>query len=342
MLNNFTIGGFRFRIAVASAMGLPAYKGGTFRGGFGYTFKRIVCAARGAACDTCMLKQTCVYSKVFETPLPDDAEMLRLYPKIPHPFVIEPPLTHQRRFGPGDELEFGLVLIGKAIDFLPYFVFTFVELGKVGIGRDRGKYTLQSVHALDAHGAPAPVYDHQTQTIQSHFPRISTGDGQVSGTDSEAEDREPGTPAVPAVTPATENPQPKTRAVSVSFLTPLRVRYQGHYTDQIDFHVLIRNLLRRVSALSYFHCGERLDCDFKGLINAAQEVATVDSSLEWRDWTRYSTRQKRDMTLGGVVGTVTYEGPFLSEHLTLLRLGEHIHLGKGTAFGLGQYHLPQP
>ena len=44
------------------------------------------------------------------------------------------------------------------------------------------------------------------------------------------------------------------------------------------------------------------------------------------------------MSLGGVTGTVTYEGD-LSDFIQLLRLGEYVHVGKGTSFGLGKYEI---
>ena len=46
--------------------------------------------------------------------------------------------------------------------------------------------------------------------------------------------------------------------ITISFLTPLRLRFDGHITDKIEFHIFIRNLLRRISSLSYFHCDEKL------------------------------------------------------------------------------------
>ncbi len=44
------------------------------------------------------------------------------------------------------------------------------------------------------------------------------------------------------------------------------------------------------------------------------------------------------MSLGGVTGTISYEGD-LAEFRTLLKLGEYVHVGKGTSFGLGKYEI---
>jgi hypothetical protein len=53
---------------------------------------------------------------------------------------------------PGDAVIFNLLLIGRAIDYLPYFIYTFEELGKVGIGKGRGKYSLTYVSPLKIFG----------------------------------------------------------------------------------------------------------------------------------------------------------------------------------------------
>jgi CRISPR/Cas system endoribonuclease Cas6 (RAMP superfamily) len=44
------------------------------------------------------------------------------------------------------------------------------------------------------------------------------------------------------------------------------------------------------------------------------------------------------MRLGGIVGSITYRGDF-GKYLPLLRLGEHIHVGKAATFGLGKYRV---
>ena len=78
--------------------------------------------------------------------------------------------------------------------------------------------------------------------------------------------------------------------------------------------------------------------DFKGLIEKAKEIRQTATDITWFDWKRYSTRQEEWMSLGGVTGTVSYEGK-VAEFLPFLRLGEYVHVGKGTSFGLGKYEI---
>lgn len=319
MLQTFRLSRFRFASRALEEVVFPAYKGSVFRGGFGYVFKKIACTQKDTTCDECLLKSTCVYSYVFETPPPRDSEILRLYPRVPHPFVIEPPLDERQTYPPGEEIDFHLVLIGKAADYLPYFIYAFTELGKVGIGRNRAKYELISVEGLDGKNQPTVIYTNDSKTLLASPPSINFN---LAFTEKDvAWERAP--------------------TLRLRFLTPARVRYNGSLTDQLPFHVLLRNLLRRISALSYFHCGERLDCDFKGLIEEAEAVETIASDLRWSDWERYSTRQGQRMKLGGVVGSTSYrfESGSLIDFLPMIRLGQHIHVGKGTSFGLGQYEM---
>ena len=101
--------------------------------------------------------------------------------------------------------------------------------------------------------------------------------------------------------------------------------------------MLVRNLLRRLSLLSYFHGNGRLAAlDFKGLIEKAKEVKVTGRDLRWWDWERYSGRQERKISMGGFVGNVTFEGD-MRPFAQILKAGEILHVGKGTAFGLGRY-----
>jgi len=380
MLETFRLARFRFTVCAKEHIRFPSYKGSAFRGGFGYAFKRVVCVIKGKECDDCLLKQKCIYSYIFETPPPQDTEMLRLYPKVPHPFVIEPPITEKQTFEPGEEFSFHLILIGNAIDYLPYFIYTFTELGKQGIGQGRGKYDLMQVEGMDLENEAIQIYDHKTQTLTNHYPiihahqlnhqpltaRLSSCVGENRAIHNQIPSPCEGEDFVVMVRQAhharrytlslskgqsndeggvnivsqkdTSQGGNHHNTITISLLTPLRLRFDGHITDKIEFHVLIRNLLRRISSLSYFHCGEKFQVDFKGLVERAMLVKQVASDIHWYDWKRYSTRQEEWMSLGGVTGTVSYEGD-ISDFMLLLKLGEYVHVGKGTSFGLGKYEI---
>jgi hypothetical protein len=68
-----------FRMRALEPMILPSYKGSTLRGGFGNTFRRVVCALRKNNCQDCLLENKCVYSYVFETPPHPDTIIMRKY-----------------------------------------------------------------------------------------------------------------------------------------------------------------------------------------------------------------------------------------------------------------------
>lgn len=317
---------------------LPPYKGSTLRGGFGSVFRRISCSMRGSDCRPCLLRTSCPYAYIFETaPLPG-SEALRNYENIPRPFIIEPPLDTRTSYKSGEKLCFNLILIGRAINYLPYFIVAFRELGETGIGRARKKYRLDEIKAVDPSGSKIEIV-------------YSAGDRLVKNTDLAwrcdiariLDEQPPGgvyrqkTETLSPSAGATCDTQGARRA-TLHFRTMTRIKFTESYTSRIEFHMLIRNLLRRLSSLAYFHHGWELDLDFTGLIERAAGVRLVEDNTRWVNWERYSSRQDSKMNLGGVVGTVVYEGD-LDEFIPLLRLGELVHVGKGAVFGMGKYEM---
>jgi hypothetical protein len=122
--------------------------------------------------------------------------------------------------------------------------------------------------------------------------------------------------------------------IKISFITPTRIKHGGKLSTELPFHFLIQSLLIRAEALA-FHSGYRPELDFGGLMAKAMEgVKTKKSDLGWKTWQRYSQRKNSFMNLGGMVGQIIYQGE-LDEYLPYLFLGEEVHLGKSTSFGLG-------
>lgn len=243
---------------------------------------------------------------------------MRKYTAAPHPFILEPSTNSRQNHKKGEDLSFGLTLIGRAADYLPYFIYAFEELGRIGIGKGRGKYELREVTEEGGAGDSIPkkriIYSGDTKLLAQTNPPIQWSE-------------------------IIANSSKPPHAVNISFITPTRIKYKNHLTKDLEFHVFFRNLLRRISLLSYFHCNYRIDdTGFKELIEQAGKIKTVKRSLYWHDWERYSNRQETRMKLGGFMGEITYGGE-LEKFWPYIRLGEDVHVGKGSGFGLGRYRI---
>jgi hypothetical protein len=106
----FNLSSFRFIIKPEDKLMLPVYKGAILRGGIGWALINLVCIRKDRICRNCLISQRCSYYRIFETPVPDDARMMRKYPFASHPFVITPPLSDKRQFDNSDELDFSLTI----------------------------------------------------------------------------------------------------------------------------------------------------------------------------------------------------------------------------------------
>ena len=341
MFENFKISKFMITLDPLEEIILPQYKGSTFRGAFGTVFRRVVCINKKSDCIDCFLKEKCIYSYIFETPLPKNSEYQKNNSYVPHPFIIDPPLENKEIYHKGEAISFNLTLINKAINYLPYIIFTFKEMGENGIGKGRGKYFLKAVkncndndngiemcrtghkdHKIDKVNGKDNhlIYDGESKTLQDNY-IILTGEDILAKADNRLVNN----------------------TLTIEFITPTRIKYNGKLISTIEFYIFIKNLLRRISALSYFHSEEQLDLDYRDLIEKAKNIKVNQSELHWYDWTRYSARQDFKMSLGGFKGKITFIGaensPPIKDFLPLVILGEYVHIGRGTSFGLGKYKI---
>jgi hypothetical protein len=313
-------GRYTFSLAFTDDAILPEYKGSTFRGIFGHSLKKVVCALKLKECADCLLKEKCVYFNVFEAPAGEpSAERAHLgdgqpAPKsriaaAPHPYVIEPPAESRARYAGNDAIDFTLLLFGKANDYLPYFIYAFKEMGAIGVGRSvNGKRASFDLKRVTAGGKV--IYE-------SGGKKIHPGPF--------AEELCVGEPTFAS-------------KISLRLETPLRLKFENSLKVELPFHVLVRAMLRRVSSLENAHGAGEPPLDYRGLVARAQLVVTESSSVEWFDWKRYSNRQDQAMLMGGMSGDVCYSGE-LSEFIPLINFCEKVHLGKQTTFGLGRIAL---
>ena len=292
---------------------LPWFKGSAFRGALGHALRQVSCALRRQQCAECLLRQRCAYSVCFESPVPDGAAIMRKYPYAPHPFVLDPPAAGEQSFDAGDELALGIVLVGRAADHLPHFLYAFHEMGEGGFGRDRGKAKVLRVESGPP-GARRVIYDGAAQRLEGD-PWKMDADGIGRRCDAL-----------------------RGHALRLVFETPARFKSQGKLSRHADLGLIMPGLLRRLTSLHYFFCGGPEHHDVRPLLEAARQVNMRASDTTWTDWTRYSSRQDTTMQMGGITGWACYD-PVPDALLPVLCWGELLHLGKGCSLGLGKYRI---
>jgi len=303
---------YRFHCRFETDAVLPAFKGSVFRGMFGRCLRQVVCALKRQDCAGCILKQRCLYAQVFETAVTVSPAGLFRQNAVPHPFVIESPEDSRNHLPAGSPFAFNLMLFGPVNHSLPYFVYAIEQMGREGIGRpindQRGRFAVERV-------------DLDGQAI------YQAADGRLR-TDLELE-------TLALLPPVLPN---GCSQATITLKTPLRLKFDSRLTAYVPFHVLARAMLRRASSLLACYGQGEPALDYKGLVARADLVRTASSRLGWLDVKRFSGRQDREMLMGGMIGTATYRGD-LAEFVPLLEFCEKVHIGKQTAFGLGQIRV---
>jgi len=316
VLQNFKCIRLHFTAEALEDIHFSSYMGSTIRGAFGVALKRSVCVTKQNQCSACMLQHSCVYSYIFETPIPADSHVMKKQTHVPHPFSFSDMSDlHKHEYASGEIFRFSLCLMGKSIDFLPYCIYAMIRLGQFGMGRGRGRFKLLHIQEMDAHHQCCDdIYVDDQLHMPQHFLSIETAEALMSQYVNSK------------------------HQITLDFISPFRIKYQNKLCDHVAFHILIRSLMRRLANLAYFHSNSRVHLDFNEIIEKARSVRISENNMTWYDWGRYSTRQKEWMNFGGLVGDITYEGD-IRVFIPLLILGSWVNVGKGTAFGLGNYRL---
>ncbi len=307
---------YRFTALMQQPLALPDYAGSLLRGQFGAALRQVACMTRQPTCTGCPLLQTCPYSRIFEAPPPAKGRhALQDFSQIPNPYVMEPPPPGARLLAKGDELVFHLVLVGHAIDQLALIIFALQRMLAQGLTRQRVPAELLRVDHVDAGGNTHPVWSQEQPTLAEHTTTL----------------------CVPPLPAAVGN------SLTLHIHTPLRLQQQGKPlgVGQLTPRALVAALARRSALLMEFHAGQSGWGEAARQITHASESLTDSRELHWFDWTRYSSRQQQEMTLGGVLGRWTLHGnaDVLAALWPWLWLGQWLHVGKNATMGLGAFAL---
>ncbi len=300
----------RLHLRADEALTLPRWKGALLRGGLGRALRQALCDPACPAPTACPHAETCAYRSVFAPDGEDGHSELHGIRDVPRPYAVQPPLGPQTDYAPGDTLMFGVVLAGTARTYLPQIIRAFELLGQMGLGLGRGRMTLTSVASVDPlSGAELPLL--QSGVLYNQL--LTTNGTQILA----AADHLPA-------------------ALTLRFLTPMRLKYESRFAETPECHILVRAALRRVSQLCA-HFGEApWTAPFGQIIEEAQHARLRACRTQWVDWSRLSGATGRHMNLGGFVGSATYEGVTPAVRTTLLA-GSLVHIGKAGVFGHGTY-----
>ncbi|MCP4699608.1 MAG: CRISPR-associated protein Cas6, partial [Gammaproteobacteria bacterium] len=209
--------------------------------------KKVICALNIQECAVCLLLKQCLYPSIFETPQVRKPPSGANFASVPHPFVIEPPETGATQFPPQAPFNFNLLLFGEINNNLPYFIYAFDQMGKIGVGRRikgrRGRFRLQEVRFDNR-----TIFSVDDGILKSPepLPRLSLGEHE-SGRD-------------------------KITHLTIHLQTPLRFKHRNRLSDELPFHLLVRTMLRRIDALFTIYGDGKPDLDFRGLTERAGAV----------------------------------------------------------------------
>lgn len=164
MFRDLSFAKYHFCLLFKEGFSVPRFAGSMLRGAFGMVLRKVACVSNLRVCKNCLLHRTCVFSYLFESRVPEGSNSFKTFDEIPRPFLFEPALNPDD-IESGGIFDFGLILVGKAIDYLPYFIFAFKELEKRGLGRNRSKFFLEKVVSVGEKEESKLVYSGEEQMV---------------------------------------------------------------------------------------------------------------------------------------------------------------------------------
>jgi len=229
----------------------------------------------------------------------------------PLPYVLLPSLDDKTHYPKGHIFGCELTLIGKSAHHFALCQSAFEYLGRrMGLGKNLGKFRLTGVSVASTS---------QSQPTLDEYIAASGVSPQeiIKNRANLAECKE----------------------ITFHFITHLRLKDKNRLCGNVPpFSIFFARLAGRLANLSrtYGRGAIISKPEIKELVNLAQEISIKSEDVEWNDWKRFSGRQKSWMKFGGLRGSVTYSGDF-SPFIPFLALGEWLHVGGKTSFGLGKY-----
>lgn len=217
----------------------------------------------------------------------------------PHPYIMHPALDSKEVYKKTEEINFNIVLIGEAIRHADKFIKTMDELGRRGIGAKRGRFFIKNV-SRDKIVTFENFLNYRLDPVET---------------------------------------------ILIELLTPLKIKEEGVgiYYNDLSFKTFFKILIKRIINLNNLYCNgmsfdkEEVEFEKEHLLEMAESVE-AKTYTEWKDYRRFSSRQKKQMKIGGQIGVIELKGE-LQLFYPYLKLGEIIGVGQNTTSGFGRYKI---
>lgn len=123
--------------------------------------------------------------------------------------------------------------------------------------------------------------------------------------------------------------------LEIHFITPLRMKYRNKLMREFIWTNFYRSLYERIKFINTYLETDKLNLPPFILHN---DVELDKTNLIWQEQYRKSKMQNQKMSFGGLIGKVIISN--VDENIySILKLGEILHSGRQTTFGLGKYKL---
>jgi len=284
---------------------LPEYSGSSFRGVFGHALKQLSCMNLNEECKICDLSKQCIYSNIFETRPPEgDNPPFPGMSHIPHPFILRPGFGFKNEIMAGDTFSVDLNVFGDFIEWSNYFLKSLQNIGKMGVGKGNGKFSLERI--IDRTSGSV-VFEKDTWILTPEQETLFLEDGTNMQT------------------------------IQMQINTQLRFVKKGRVVKMLTPEILFKEASRRFKTMVHYYGKLDDNYDYQTIIDNAIKI-NYQADLSFKKISRYSNRRRKYIDIDGLTGTMTMKNvPQLN--YALLKVLEEVHLGKSTGMGLGHIKI---
>ncbi len=314
LLPRVTVAVLRFRLQALEPITLPRWPGSTIRGAIGKVFRELACSTLRSDCQSCPEQEECLYFHVWERNR-DPKAPLRLQ-SPPRPYILDTASEAiPRALKRGSLFSFRLVLMGRALAHVPYFLVAVRQAGFFnGLGRSHGRFDVVKLHCRDDSG--------QTHSLRGGEEGPLSW-GRLRRIQVRPEPWEVG------------------GRIHLKTLSPLQIVSGGRLLRRFDPEIFTVRLVERLERLSWFHEGVLADWDYGYLRRLARNVRVESSDFRpMKSW-RNTRRGRRRIPMNGILGTARLHN-VAPELAGLWKTAEILHTGKNASFGFGQIRLEAP